>query len=662
MTTTLSPDVWLQWARYYASLGLAVFPIGEKKRPMVRRGVYDAALDEATLTRYAHKPGVTGIGIAIPEGFAVLDIDPRNGGLETLDALRAKGQVLPWDNAPVQLTGGGGHHVWVQVEPGERLAKLGPGIDVKRRGGYVLAEPSIHWETGATYRWQTPPSSVSPPPAPAWIKRRNAPQPKVQRETPLDGEARTDDEIQAAVDAIADVCQQGQRYRVLHRMGGVLNRLGWSEHDVERFAREVIERFGGDDIEHGVKGCVAGMQYPSGYFELLELAPNDAVRQELARSLDSIANPRGVALAQDRAEAARALAPIFGEPPRALTEVVASGDVAALGRVVDIGQPIASPPSIIEGLPFFRGAVCGVVACPGNGKTPLLAAMTVALATGSTFLEMRATQGKCLVLAAEAALSYGEHIQRYAAANGLVIPTGAVTLVDVSPGVLADAKYLAALRTVAASYDYVFIDTYNAAVLGDANETRFADAARCLEIPGVAVIVSLHAKKEAYGHAPSLNSIAGNGALAGAIKAAIGLHRPVDEAGELSEEFVMNCVRTPRHAFSNITYRIADDPLTGGWKLDKQDAAKAGIDGRPLSKSDEVRRVRNEITAYLRSVSPDRELTAADASTIATTDVEIALSALSALAKAGVVDERATRAGARLYRLRTGTTPGPGRG
>lgn len=653
MTKTLTPDVWLQWARYYASLGLAVFPIGEKKRPMVRRGVYDAALDEATLTRYAHKPGVTGIGVAIPEGFAVLDIDPRNGGLETLDKLRAAGQSLPWDNAPVQLTGGGGHHIWVQVPPGERLTKLGPGIDVKQRGGYVLAEPSIHWETGATYRWQAPPSSVSPPPAPAWIKRRNAAAQRTQRVAPAEGEPRSDVEIQAAVDAIADVCQQGQRYRVLHRMGGVLNRLGWSEFDVESFAREAIARFGGDDVEHGVKGCLAGMAYPSGYFELLELAPDETARQELAAKLDSLPNPRGVALSQARADAARALAPIFGEPPRALTEPVQAGDVGALGRVVDISQPIVSPPHIIEGLPFFRGAVCGVVACPGNGKTPLLAAMTVALATGSTFLEMPARRGRCLVLAAEAALSYGEHVQRYTAANGLTLEPDSVTLVDVSPGVLADARYLEALRSVAAGYDYVFIDTYNAAVLGDANETRFADAARCLEIPGVAVIVSLHAKKEAYGHAPTLNAIAGNGALAGAVKAAIGLHRPVDESGELSAEFVMNCVRTPRFSFANVHYRIQDDPLTGGWKLDKRDAAKAAEAGKPLSKTEETRRVRNEIVAHLRNVSLDYELTAAEASTVATTDIETALSALASLARAGVVDERRVRAGACLYRLRS---------
>ena len=55
------------------------------------------------------------------------------------------------------LTGGGGTHYYFTAPAGiavvEGANKLGPGVDVKAAGGYVLLPPSIHI-SGRRYTWE----------------------------------------------------------------------------------------------------------------------------------------------------------------------------------------------------------------------------------------------------------------------------------------------------------------------------------------------------------------------------------------------------------------------------------------------------------------------------------------------------------------------------
>ncbi len=84
-----------------------------------------------------------GIATGEPSGFDVLDVDPRNGGAKTLADLIAKHGPLPF-TAQCD-TGGGGTHYYFKHIPGRRLKrKLGPGLDVKSTGGYVVAGGSNH--------------------------------------------------------------------------------------------------------------------------------------------------------------------------------------------------------------------------------------------------------------------------------------------------------------------------------------------------------------------------------------------------------------------------------------------------------------------------------------------------------------------------------------
>lgn len=98
------------------------------------------------------------IGGVVPEGRIAIDIDPRSGGLESIEAYIREHGTIPW--TPTVLTGGEGFHYYlklpdgVSVPSGGSLAKLGyPGIEWKGPGAQVVVPPSIH-PSGKPYRWE----------------------------------------------------------------------------------------------------------------------------------------------------------------------------------------------------------------------------------------------------------------------------------------------------------------------------------------------------------------------------------------------------------------------------------------------------------------------------------------------------------------------------
>lgn len=106
------------------------------------------------------------IGIATgPSGLVVLDVDPRNGGLDSLQNIVQVHGALP--PTLVCLTGGGGQHwyyrAWDRQPPEGTLA---PGLDIKARSGLVVAPPSLH-ACGARYIWVDPDARLAV--APDWL-------------------------------------------------------------------------------------------------------------------------------------------------------------------------------------------------------------------------------------------------------------------------------------------------------------------------------------------------------------------------------------------------------------------------------------------------------------------------------------------------------------
>jgi hypothetical protein len=97
----------------------------------------------------------------------VVDVDPRNGGVDSYYELKAKGLPETW----VAVTGGGGIHVFFRHDPATPKGVTGllPGIDIKDSGGYVVAAPSLH-RSGASYRWVVSPIDHALAEQPAWLR------------------------------------------------------------------------------------------------------------------------------------------------------------------------------------------------------------------------------------------------------------------------------------------------------------------------------------------------------------------------------------------------------------------------------------------------------------------------------------------------------------
>lgn len=162
----------LRAALFYAKeLGWAVFPLKPGlKAPLTEHGLLDATTLPDQITEWWTKHPAANIGIATGEAsdIVVVDVDGPQGE----DALAAFGD-LP--RCPSSSTGKGRHLIFARPAAGLRnsAGKLGPQLDTRGDGGYIVAPPSVH-PSGAVYRWLDglDPRRVSPPPLPAAILSR----------------------------------------------------------------------------------------------------------------------------------------------------------------------------------------------------------------------------------------------------------------------------------------------------------------------------------------------------------------------------------------------------------------------------------------------------------------------------------------------------------
>jgi len=103
--------------------------------------------------------------------LAVLDIDPRHGGAQSLAALEETHGAVP---ATVEAeTGGGGRHLYFRpAAPVRSRAGLAAGIDLRAEGGIVVAPPSVH-PSGKRYAWRKgrDPASIELALLPQWLAR-----------------------------------------------------------------------------------------------------------------------------------------------------------------------------------------------------------------------------------------------------------------------------------------------------------------------------------------------------------------------------------------------------------------------------------------------------------------------------------------------------------
>jgi hypothetical protein len=190
------------WADTYSHLGWYMFRahgvVGERctcgvehchsagKHPTTKHGFQDASIEAPQVAEWWRERPRSNIAIATGarSGLVIFDIDPRNGGRESLTDLRQEFGPLP--ATVTALTGGDGQHYYF-AHPGcyVKSRTLRPGLDIKADGGYVIAPPSLHI-SGQRYEWEVglAPGEVSLAKLPPWFLQSDAPSRRSEPSTP----------------------------------------------------------------------------------------------------------------------------------------------------------------------------------------------------------------------------------------------------------------------------------------------------------------------------------------------------------------------------------------------------------------------------------------------------------------------------------------------
>jgi hypothetical protein len=144
-----------------AKRGLYVFPCAARgKVPLTKHGCLDASIDADIIRSWWQQHPDANIGLACGprSNVWVLDVDGQQGE-QALQAIE-RGEVLKlpptWE-----VTTGVGRHIYFRWPDDledtpvikNSTKQLGPGLDVRSEGGYVIAPPSIH-PSGRQYRWR----------------------------------------------------------------------------------------------------------------------------------------------------------------------------------------------------------------------------------------------------------------------------------------------------------------------------------------------------------------------------------------------------------------------------------------------------------------------------------------------------------------------------
>lgn len=158
-------------AKRYASRGWCVLPVEPHgKRPLLKNWPELATNDVAKVEElFAPYPNANiGIATGVKSGFFVIDVDPDNGGLESLAQLEATHGPLP--HTVEQRTGSGGRHLLFQITDyaiHNSASKIAKGIDIRGNGGQIVVAPSA--TSKGSYSWTNPPESTEIAQAPAWV-------------------------------------------------------------------------------------------------------------------------------------------------------------------------------------------------------------------------------------------------------------------------------------------------------------------------------------------------------------------------------------------------------------------------------------------------------------------------------------------------------------
>jgi DNA-binding CsgD family transcriptional regulator len=198
----------------YAAHGWPVFPCEPRgKRPLTTNGLKDATTDPDVIRAWWKQWPAANVGYALPESKIVIDPDGDEGE-QSLAAREKQHGALP---ETLEQKTGRGRQLFFEGGPNHDIrnsaGKLGPGLDVRARGGYVILPPSVHL-SGAVYAWtrKVKPAVLTA----AWqalLARPPAPPP--------------------AGNADGDVIPEGRRNSALASLGGKMRRAGMTQAAIE---------------------------------------------------------------------------------------------------------------------------------------------------------------------------------------------------------------------------------------------------------------------------------------------------------------------------------------------------------------------------------------------------------------------------------------------
>ena len=173
MTTTTLTMRMDDALHFVQAFELPIFPCGADKRPLVKGWQEKATTDRETIMRWWTQWPHALIGCPTGHGFWVVDLDMKKGqnGIEEFKELARRHQpgiglmeqLFP--NTTRVLTPTGGMHLWWLYPDGVHIPNsvraLGPGIDVRGEGGYVIVPAR-----GSGYEWAEECPAAE---APSWL-------------------------------------------------------------------------------------------------------------------------------------------------------------------------------------------------------------------------------------------------------------------------------------------------------------------------------------------------------------------------------------------------------------------------------------------------------------------------------------------------------------
>ncbi|MDW5313357.1 bifunctional DNA primase/polymerase [Rhizobium sp. PL01] len=224
----------MEFALFYASIGWKVIPCKQDKTPAVKGGFKAASTDPEQIRSWFNKNSMM-IGINTGDSdILVVDIDMKGGldGEGSWNALMAEhGGYEPVTY--MVATPSGGRHLYFKGHRGIRnsASKLGPGLDVRAAGGYIIAAGSVNG--AGTYENLFPERGLAP--LPDWLATVLMSKPKPKEKLPAQIQDEDDAKFnrryaRAAIDRTCDVIRsvpEGARNAELYM--GAIRMLGFAK-------------------------------------------------------------------------------------------------------------------------------------------------------------------------------------------------------------------------------------------------------------------------------------------------------------------------------------------------------------------------------------------------------------------------------------------------